>query len=593
MVDENLSTSEQEPGRAVDGNMSMSEHSESASEADWSAASDASGMFETFVEPPQQYYHDYVNTGATLTLNAEISRPALTHPEFIRLIVVEPASKTNAPIHLSFVVTTLAAPRDYYGFSYAWGPTHADGSHLTDTVYLDSLPLRVTAHLHSAFKNIRRHAHRVSRTDLLTLWSDTLCINQQNLSERNSRVTMMGRIYAEARAVLLWIGTPRADCYRRLKKAKLSEERGVNASRRELCTARSVMLPTDVSEWILDQAYFTRRWVVQEVSMKPNRVVLVADQLITFDSLTRNYGKDLPPLCRLAHAGVYVPLLVNLIWYSTTECSDPRDRLFALLAISERNHGITPDYSKSYADLYTGFASSCIRQGKLSAIFACAAETRRCSRTDTVAMPSWVPDWRQCLPTATVDQFAVMNVQTDNATELADDDDQVQFDAQVYPICKRREGVWSTHQHRNGIQQTLADLCDELRSRGLSPIIDDGHPDDESLVMCVLPGARYVVFLSSYGAILSSNESIHQSCGPERFKLVDGYLLAEWVPWGITFDGFMLEAHYMKSRFGESTARTPRVAPGGIPSKEGLGLVLITSKHTLLLENEYMTVVLV
>ncbi|KAK5747797.1 hypothetical protein LTS12_022152 [Elasticomyces elasticus] len=440
----------------ADDKMSTSEHSDcySASEANWSAASDASGMFEIFVDPPQQYYHDYVNTGAILTLDVEIHRPALTHSDSIRLIVVEPSSSINAPVHLSFAVTTLANPSAYYGFSYAWGPTLTDGSHLTDTVYLDTLPLRVTAHLHGAFKNIRRHAHRVCSTDLLTLWIDTLCIDQQNVDERNSQVAMMGRIYAQACAVILWVGTLGPSSHRSLKEAILLEEQDVNVAPGGTSPACSIRLPADVSDSIVDQAYFSRRWVIQEVLMQPNR---------------------------------------------TTECFDLRDRLFSLLAISDETHGIIPDYCISYTNLYIRFATSCIREGQLSTILACAAATRRYSGTNFMAMPSWVPDWRQCFRTADVRET---KGRRHNPRKTVVYNDRVQFDAHVYWLCERHGSdrlIWD----REHCDLILLELQYLLKLRNRQAVLPDcaGDPDSytsigngdsgtKALIMCVTPGAR-------------------------------------------------------------------------------------------------------
>ncbi|KAK3626749.1 hypothetical protein LTR56_015845 [Elasticomyces elasticus] len=510
--------------------MSTSEHSDcySASEANWSAASDASGMFEIFVDPPQQYYHDYVNTGAILTLDVEIHRPALTHSDSIRLIVVEPSSSINAPVHLSFAVTTLANPSAYYGFSYAWGPTLTDGSHLTDTVYLDTLPLRVTAHLHGAFKNIRRHAHRVCSTDLLTLWIDTLCIDQQNVDERNSQVAMMGRIYAQACAVILWVGTLGPSSHRSLKEAILLEEQDVNVAPGGTSPACSIRLPADVSDSIVDQAYFSRRWVIQEVLMQPNRYVLVADQLITFESLQltiANRGK-LSPLGRRRKDRDHAPLLTNLIRYSTTECFDLRDRLFSLLAISDETHGIIPDYCISYTNLYIRFATSCIREGQLSTILACAAATRRYSGTNFMAMPSWVPDWRQCFRTADVRET---KGRRHNPRKTVVYNDRVQFDAHVYWLCERHGSdrlIWD----REHCDLILLELQYLLKLRNRQAVLPDcaGDPDSytsigngdsgtKALIMCVTPGARCVLLLSS------EHSDSGMPSESQTFRLVDNF----------------------------------------------------------------------
>lgn len=37
-------------------------------------------------------------------------------------------------------------------------------------------------------------------------WIDALCIDQENLAERNHQVTQMGKIYASAYRVVSWLG---------------------------------------------------------------------------------------------------------------------------------------------------------------------------------------------------------------------------------------------------------------------------------------------------------------------------------------------------------------------------------------------------
>jgi hypothetical protein len=38
------------------------------------------------------------------------------------------------------------------------------------------------------------------------LWMDALCINQEDVIERNQQVYLMGSIYSQAREVLVWLG---------------------------------------------------------------------------------------------------------------------------------------------------------------------------------------------------------------------------------------------------------------------------------------------------------------------------------------------------------------------------------------------------
>ena len=84
------------------------------------------------------------------------------------------------------------------------------------------------------------------------------------------------------------------------------------------------------------------------------------------------------------------------------ECSDPRDRIYALYNLatdvvdtSSTRSFVIPmaiDYSSSTRQLYRKFATACIKTKKTSQILE-AALSRQCSEYP-LGWPSWVPDWR-------------------------------------------------------------------------------------------------------------------------------------------------------------------------------------------------------
>lgn len=40
------------------------------------------------------------------------------------------------------------------------------------------------------------------------LWVDAICIDQNQILERNAQVKQMGRVYSQAESVLVWLGRP-------------------------------------------------------------------------------------------------------------------------------------------------------------------------------------------------------------------------------------------------------------------------------------------------------------------------------------------------------------------------------------------------
>ena len=92
------------------------------------------------------------------------------------------------------------------------------------------------------------------------------------------------------------------------------------------------------------------------------------------------------------------------------DCSDPRDRTYALLSLRAEDD-IDPDYYKSTSDVYTDFARAYLQRGE-SRIFSSAGLQRIANRPDCPRLkssdnasgllkyhsPSWAPDWRADRP---------------------------------------------------------------------------------------------------------------------------------------------------------------------------------------------------
>ncbi|KAH9904764.1 heterokaryon incompatibility protein-domain-containing protein [Xylariomycetidae sp. FL2044] len=98
----------------------------------------------------------------------------------------------------------------YKALSYAWGDTKSD-----ETVMIDGHPVEVTENLQAALQRL------VKMPDTRRLWIDAICINQTNIAEKNTQVSLMGEIYSKALKVVAWLGesSPSSD----LALTKLAE----------------------------------------------------------------------------------------------------------------------------------------------------------------------------------------------------------------------------------------------------------------------------------------------------------------------------------------------------------------------------------
>lgn len=78
--------------------------------------------------------------------------------------------------------------------------TYGGGVHKTCSIYLDKCVFQVTKSLHAALLSIRnRHFERV-------IWIDAICINQNDLKEREHQIQYMAKIYSMAKSVIIWLG---------------------------------------------------------------------------------------------------------------------------------------------------------------------------------------------------------------------------------------------------------------------------------------------------------------------------------------------------------------------------------------------------
>ena len=116
----------------------------------------------------------------------------------IRLLYLEPAASEGDDLHGSLVPVCIdlePAPA-YEALSYAWGDPVFPAK-----LFLDGRGYHgITANLSQCLTSLRR----VDTTRVL--WVDAVCINQDDLREKEAQVALMGTIYKSATRALIWLG---------------------------------------------------------------------------------------------------------------------------------------------------------------------------------------------------------------------------------------------------------------------------------------------------------------------------------------------------------------------------------------------------
>ncbi|KAF2733741.1 HET-domain-containing protein [Polyplosphaeria fusca] len=110
-----------------------------------------------------------------------------------RLFTLDPGDKYDL-LSGSLEKVRIDEPPDYAALSYVWGHKR------NRVVLVDGEEFQVTDSLWYALWHIR------SAAESITIWIDALCINQDDVQERNTTVPHMKDIYENAQEVIAWLG---------------------------------------------------------------------------------------------------------------------------------------------------------------------------------------------------------------------------------------------------------------------------------------------------------------------------------------------------------------------------------------------------
>jgi hypothetical protein len=169
------------------------------------------------LSPQQLLYFDapqtFDSSGTTASIQYKSEMPHFTYDDFklpslspyIRLIDlysshVESTEAIGAihfspPLRCRIHSEPLELLRSYTALSYTWGPPDQ-----THSIVVSDYKFFITLSLAAALHHIRHPS------DVITLWIDQICINQEDGDEKNAQVPLMTQIYRQAEEVLIWIG---------------------------------------------------------------------------------------------------------------------------------------------------------------------------------------------------------------------------------------------------------------------------------------------------------------------------------------------------------------------------------------------------
>jgi hypothetical protein len=346
---------------------------------------------------------------------------ALPEGDTIRLLELYPGVENDSLQSRLHVVHITTAPA-YEAISYVWG-----NSTRVETITCAGEELGITRNLSDVLRRIRLEDK--SRY----VWADAICINQRDIKERSQQVRLMGDIYRKALRVLVWLRRGEVedgdnafpvDSFLRELNAQL-EESLPGWKPRLAKGSYTGIRPDDIDNpqgWralarLTDQDWFYRTWVQQEIGLASEALVMYGKASCTWKMLiyvlafvsefqsaefSNQYG-ILSSSITVMDQEFRKPLAKTFLdvceFQRTRHCSDPRDRIFAMLEHpSARSAGgtktiIVPDYSKTQYEVYHELAVQILRQSKSLLILSSVQHVDRANTINDTRLPTWAPWW--------------------------------------------------------------------------------------------------------------------------------------------------------------------------------------------------------
>jgi hypothetical protein len=354
----------------------------------------------------------------------------------------------------SVLISELGTLHQYEALSYHWGdkkeehPIHFRdvSSPIHDKTDSAFWAVRkrifVRPNLYAALQHLRQ-----KDTDI-DVWVDAICINQDNEEEKKAQVARMWEIYSKATRVCIWLGPTEGQSDHAMKFIReivkdLGEVENLVRDRSRTQNWH------DLAE-LLMRAWFSRRWVIQELALAKDATVLCGNEETSWDDFkdaislfvchfdkirklfkkSKRFGYDPFAIEDLDSfsAKVLVEVTCNIFrkdadgelfeptggleYLVSTLCvfdsSDPRDTIVALRNIARETSRVAPtigqgvvfrppelDYKKNLLEVYTDFVRWVLQTSK-SLDIICRhwalpeKEKQTFNYPELCTLPSWI-----------------------------------------------------------------------------------------------------------------------------------------------------------------------------------------------------------
>jgi Heterokaryon incompatibility protein (HET) len=248
------------------------------------------------------------------------------------------------------------------------------------------------------------------------IWVDSICINQRDLHEKNKQILLMREIYQRAEKVIIWMGEDENNSALGLSLMDMLASEEIRSNDYiPMGRVEEIRLPAaDSDDWkaleaIFNRPWFSRVWVLQEFAVSSGSEVMLGNTTFRWERIYEAakcvyekgfadavMGEGYKNVLKVEASRFRfrernnMTILELMLAVRTSESTDPRDKIYALLGLSKDGELIRPNYlddvSREYQDASTTFI-------KKYHTLDCLSGEQDSSHSSAIDLPSWVANW--------------------------------------------------------------------------------------------------------------------------------------------------------------------------------------------------------
>lgn len=355
----------------------------------------------TGLTPSQSDRHHVVRSDPSLLddMTSEISsytHEPLEYSDSVRLLQLYPG-QSGAPLYGRLIQVRQSEIPAYEALSYVWGDYDISYDLVLErcnTTCEQVSRLQISHNLSAALGSLRKE-----RT-IRVLWVDAICIDQSNPEEKGHQVAHMGQIYRSATQVIAWMGgVENEQELEELHQLAWWGEHLLRAPNYDPWPIYNLFCRSRFTFAFFHRPWWKRLWIVQEFLLAVDVEFRVGPLSIPLETIYQVNGlaNEMILMGHAAKADIvrqflrdfvvaktlldhrkdykeYPPSLATMVLSFSRDrlCGDNRDRVYALLGLTNNPIPLLPDYTIPEAQVYYNFAISCLLSGDLTILSECS-----------------------------------------------------------------------------------------------------------------------------------------------------------------------------------------------------------------------------